>query len=314
MPFLSAHLTIDAPLVDAMTDALMEAGAVSVDVSDADAGTAWERPIFDEPDHAASVAWVHARLCALIPTELDVPGVIDKARRIAGIEGTLAFEVNRVDDEDWVRRTQSQFTPQHVTERLWVVPSWHAPPEPHALNIVLDPGLAFGTGTHPTTRLCLRWLERTLQGGESVIDFGCGSGILAIAALKLGAARASGIDIDPQALVAANRNAKQNNVQATFVCSASELGGPAHVVVANILAQPLIVLAPLLAELTLSGGRLALSGILLEQSAEVQQAYSAWYDFTEGQDEDGWVLLSAVRRNSAEMIMQGSAGETRSLR
>jgi ribosomal protein L11 methyltransferase len=194
-----------------------------------------------------------------------------------------------------VRKTKEQFTPQHVTQRLWVVPTWHEPPDPGALNIILDPGLAFGTGTHPTTRLCLRWLDEKLTGGESVVDFGCGSGILAIAALKLGAGSASGVDIDPQAVSSAQRNAGQNGVSATFVTAAGQLRA-GQIVVANILAKPLIVLAPLIADLTLPGGRLALSGILLEQADEVRDAYRAWYDFEPAQDESGWVLLSGTRR------------------
>jgi ribosomal protein L11 methyltransferase len=296
MSWLSATFVVDPALVESLSDALIDAGAVSVDVCDADAGTALERPIFDEPDYAASASWLHARLSALFGADADVPAAIASACEQAGIEPTTAFEVTRVEDDDWVRRTQSQFTPQHVTERLWVVPSWHQAPDADALNIVLDPGLAFGTGTHPTTRLCLRWLDRVVRGGESIIDFGCGSGILAIAALKLGAARASGVDIDPQAIVAARRNASQNCVPATFVSPAEHLGEPAHIVVANILAQPLIVLAPVLVKLTLRRGRLALSGILVEQAAEVQETYSAWYDFEPMQAEDGWVLLSGVRR------------------
>jgi ribosomal protein L11 methyltransferase len=170
------------------------------------------------------------------------------------------------------------------------------PPDPQALNIVLDPGLAFGTGTHPTTRLCLEWLDERIRGGETVIDFGCGSGILAIAALKLGAAEACGVDIDPDAVAAARRNAEQNAVDARFVSAAEGAGGPADVVVSNILAQPLRVLAPLLAKLTVRGGRLALSGILAEQAAEVQETYRAWYDFEPCREADGWILLSAVRR------------------
>jgi ribosomal protein L11 methyltransferase len=215
---------------------------------------------------------------------------------MAGVPVVTAYEVTRLEDEDWVRRTQSQFVPQHVTPRLWVVPTWHEPPEPRAINIVLDPGLAFGTGTHPTTRVCLQWLDEIVRGGESVIDFGCGSGILAIAAVKLGAKDASGVDIDPQAVEAAQRNARQNAVEATFVSAAEGLRGPAQIVVANILAKPLIVLAPLLASLTKAGGRLALSGILVEQADEVRHAYAAWYDFEPPRDEAGWVLLSGIRR------------------
>lgn len=296
MPWLSVSVTVDSEFVEPLSDALVSAGALSVDVSDADAGTPWERPIFDEPDHPSSPGWLHARLSALFTIDADVPASMAQAYAEAGIAPTTAYEVVRVEDEDWVRRTQAQFTPQHVTPRLWVVPSWHEPPDPAALNIVLDPGLAFGTGTHPTTRLCLRWLDATVRGGESVIDFGCGSGILAIAALKLGARSAAGIDIDPQAVLAANRNAEQNRVPAVFVTAAEQLSGPVPIVVANILAKPLMVLAPLLADLTATGGKLALSGILEEQADEVQATYSAWYDFEPVQAEGGWVLLSGIRR------------------
>jgi ribosomal protein L11 methyltransferase len=296
MPWLSATFVVDTALVDPLSDALIDAGAISVDVSDADAGTAWERPVFDEPDYPASSTWSKARLSALFGADANVPAAMASSCERAGVTPATAFEVARVEDDDWVRRTQAQFTPQHVTQRLWIVPSWHEAPEPDALNIVLDPGLAFGTGTHATTRLCLRWLDRVVRGGESMIDFGCGSGILAIAALKLGAARASGVDIDPQAIVAARRNAVQNRAAANFVSAADHLSEPADILVANILAQPLIVLAPLLAELTRQGGRLALSGILVEQAAEVQETYGAWYDFEPTQDEDGWVLISGVRR------------------
>jgi ribosomal protein L11 methyltransferase len=295
MPWLSASLTVATDLVEPLSDALMGAGALSVDVSDADAGTQWERPIFDEPDGERAGEWVRARMSALFGIDADVAGSIAEALAEAGAALTTAYEVTRVEDEDWVRRTQAQFTPQHVTPRLWVVPTWHEPPDPQALNIMLDPGLAFGTGTHPTTRLCLRWLDASLRGGESVVDFGCGSGILAIAAIRLGAGSASGVDIDPQAVTAARRNAEQNAVPAEFVTAAEQLK-PAQVVVANILAKPLIVLAPLLAELTLAGGALALSGILVEQAEEVRQAYAAWYDFEPAQDEAGWVLLSGIRR------------------
>jgi ribosomal protein L11 methyltransferase len=295
MPWLSASLTLEPDYVEALSDALMSAGALSVDVSDANAGTEWETPIFDEPD-GERAGWRRARVSALFAADADVSAAMAAAFEEAGAPVVTAYEIVRVEDEDWVRKTQAQFVPQHVTPRLWIVPTWHEPPDPRSINIVLDPGLAFGTGTHPTTRLCLRWLDETLRGGESVIDFGCGSGILAIAALKLGASKASGVDIDPQAVPAAQRNAEQNAVTATFVSAAEHLCGPVDIVVANILAKPLIVLAPLLASLTKNGGRLALSGILCEQADEVRDAYAAWYDFAPCQDEAGWVLLSAVRR------------------
>jgi len=220
---------------------------------------------------------------------------LPRAFQAAGIAGTTPYRVDRVDDQDWVRVTQSQFTPQQITERLWIVPSWHTAPDPQAINIVLDPGLAFGTGTHPTTRLCLRWLDRHIRGGESVIDFGCGSGILAIAALKLGAATAYGVDVDEQALLAARHNAMQNLVNAVFFDAADRLGRSAQIVVANILANPLRVLAPLLAGLTEPRGRVVLSGILDEQADDVREAYRPWFEMDATEHEGGWVLLSGVK-------------------
>jgi ribosomal protein L11 methyltransferase len=204
--------------------------------------------------------------------------------------------VREVADEDWVRASQGELAPVRISPRLWIVPSWHEPPDPDAVNIVLDPGLAFGTGHHPSTRLCLRWLERVVRGGESVLDFGCGSGILAIAAMKLGAARADGVDIDEQALLAARRNAMQNRVQATFHGAADAMRQPARIVVANILAHPLIVLAPLLARLTAPNGRLALAGLLAGQAGEVRAAYAPWFDFEAPVEEEGWALVSGIRR------------------
>jgi ribosomal protein L11 methyltransferase len=204
--------------------------------------------------------------------------------------------VQSVADRDWVRETQAQFAPIRVSPRLWIVPSWHAAPDPAALNIVLDPGLAFGTGGHPTTRLCLNWLERAIGGGESVIDYGCGSGILAIAAMKLGAGSAVGIDIDAQALLAARGNAIQNRVEVEFRGAAARACPPADIVVANILARPLIVLAPLLAGLTAPGGRLALAGLLAAQAQDVHAAYDEWFDLGREGEEEGWVVLAGTRK------------------
>jgi len=300
MPWLNAITVIERSLAEPLSDALMEAGALSVDASDADAGTADERPIFDEPGGAPSPGWLRARVAALFPADAEVARALAAAFAAAGVSAATPFQVDRVEDEDWVRLTQSQFSPQHIAPRLWVVPSWHEPPDLAAINIVLDPGLAFGTGTHPTTRFCLRWLAATLRGGESVIDFGCGSGILAVAAMKLGAARAFGVDINPQAVLAARANAGRNRVAATFFSAAEDLPGAAQIVVANILAPPLIVLAPLLAERTERGGRIALSGILSEQAGEVREAYAAWYDFEPDAEEDGWVLLRGTRKPGIE--------------
>jgi ribosomal protein L11 methyltransferase len=296
MPWLSAITIVELSVAEALSDALLEAGALSVDVSDADAGTPDERPIFDEPGGAPAPGWSRARVAALFPSDTRVPAALTSAFRATGLSEKTLYEVLPVEDDDWVRRTQAQFGPQEVVPGLWIVPTWHVPPDPDATNILLDPGLAFGTGTHPTTRLCLRWLASNVRRGDAVIDFGCGSGILAIAAAKLGAGRVFGVDIDAQAVVAARANAQRNAVNATFVSAAEELPGTGDSVVANILASPLMVLAPLLARLTAWGGRLALSGVLASQAEEVRAVYRAWYDFDADVEEDGWVLLSATRR------------------
>jgi ribosomal protein L11 methyltransferase len=299
MTWLCATLIVDREVAEPLSDALMEAGALSVDVSDADAGTPDERPIFDEPGGAPAPQWSRARLSALFTREIDVARAVESACEHTGVSRDIGYAVDEIEDEDWVRRTQAQFTPQEIAPGLWIVPSWHAPPDPTALNVMLDPGLAFGTGTHPTTRLCLRWLRARVRAGASIIDFGCGSGILAITAGKLGATRVAGVDIDPLAVEAARENARRNDVDATFVAAADCLPGAAELVVANILAQPLIVLAPLIADLTLPGGAIALSGILTTQADEVRAAFGPWYDFDSDAEEDGWVLLSGTRRTTA---------------
>lgn len=296
MPWLCAIIEAAEDSVELLSDALIEAGALAVDVQDAAAGTAQERPIFAEPGEAPASGWQLNRVGALFPIEADLYERIPEALAAAGLVATAAFRVERVEDEDWVRLTQSQFNPMQITPKLWVVPSWHAAPDPAAINIALDPGVAFGTGAHPTTRLCLRWLAETVTPGADVLDYGCGSGILAIAAMKLGAARACGIDIDPQAVLAAQQNAAQNGVAITLATAEQDIAAPAQIVVANILANPLTVLAPLLARLTRPGGQIALSGILVEQADAVLEAYTSQFTMTRAAVDEGWVLLTGCRR------------------
>jgi ribosomal protein L11 methyltransferase len=296
MPWLAVTLIVDARCVDALSDRLLESGALSIDVSDAAAGTSAERPLFAEPGSAPAVNWPLNRIVALFAEDAAVAVLVPKVLHASTLPLTTPYGIDRVDDQDWVRLTQAQFTPQQASQRLWVVPTWHEVVDAAAINIRLDPGLAFGTGTHPTTRLCLRWLDTHLVPGETVIDYGCGSGILAIAAMKLGARCAVGVDIDPQALLAARHNAAQNQIDVSLIAAADELKTRAHVVVANILANPLVVLAPLLAELTLPGGHVALSGILAPQAQEVREAYHRWFDMHTTEAEDDWVLLAGSRR------------------
>lgn len=296
MPWLCATLLAPENAVEALSDALLEAGAVAVDVQDAAAGTPGERPIFAEPGEAPASGWQTNRLSALFDTAAAVPDLLAEALVAAGLDAGSPFSISRVEDEDWVRLTQSQFQPLQITPQLWIVPSWHAAPDPDAINIALDPGVAFGTGAHPTTRLCLRWLAATVTPGDDVLDYGCGSGILAIAALKLGARAARGIDIDPQAVTAARLNAAGNGVAAQFGVADEAAVAPARIVVANILANPLTVLAPLLAQLTLPGGRIALSGILADHADSVLAAYAGAFEMRREAEDEGWVLLTGLRR------------------
>jgi ribosomal protein L11 methyltransferase len=295
MAWLSISFEIPAADVEGVSDALIEAGALSVDVTDADAGSPAERPVFDEPGTVRQSAWQHARVSALVREGADAAALLAGACIQAGV-ALPPHCVEPVAEQDWVRASRDQFAPIRVSSRLWVVPSWHEPPDPAAINLLLDPGLAFGTGSHPTTRLCLGWLEREVRGGESVLDYGCGSGVLAIAAMKLGAARADGVDIDAQALLAARANALHNRVQVSFHGAADDIQQPAQIVVANILAHPLIVLAPLIERLTAARGRLALAGLLAQQADEVRAAYEPWFDFDAPAQDEGWTLLTGTRR------------------
>jgi ribosomal protein L11 methyltransferase len=294
MPFLSVSFEVGAGDVETITEALLEVGALAVQVEDAAADSDAEEPLFAEGGLMEG-SWRRSLIRALVAHDADARTLVEEVCQRIGI-APPSCAVELVADRDWVRATQAQFTSIRISPRLWIVPTWEAAPAPDAVNIILDPGLAFGTGSHPTTRMCLSWLERTIQGGESVIDYGCGSGILAIAAMKLGAGSALGIDIDEQALLAARSNAIQNRVRVEFRPAADRMGRTANIVVANILSRPLLVLAPLLAALTASRGRLALAGILRSQGAEVRGAYSEWFDMGTESEFENWVLLTGVKK------------------
>lgn len=285
----------DARFADALSDALLAQGALSVSVEDASAGTAEEAPLYGEPGTPGGTAWPQSLVSALCQPHADAAALIAAACAEAGLPQALDFRTEPVAEQDWVRRSQSQFEPVRISDRLWIVPSWALAPDAGAVNLVLDPGLAFGTGSHPSTRLCLRWLERSIRGGERVLDYGCGSGILAIAAPRLGAGAALGVDVDPLALVAAQENAQRNRVGARFVNTETAPDFQAHLVVANILANPLILLAPLLAGCTAGGGRIALSGILQAQAEEVVAAYAPWFVLRVADRDGDWALIEGPR-------------------
>ncbi len=296
MPWLAVTLIVGAGRSEILSDALLAAGAISVETTDAHAGTPLEHAVFAEPGTSSEAGWERVKIVALFDEHADVAAHVAAALDAAGGDPSHSYTLEHIADQDWVRATQSQFQPVRVSPRLWVVPTWHAAPDPAAINLIIDPGLAFGTGTHPSTRLCLGWLDTHLRGGESVLDYGCGSGILAIAAIKLGAARPAGVDIDPAALLAARHNAMQNEVTARFVAPDHPLAETADVVLANILAHPLKLLAPLLARATREGGRVVLAGILESQANEVRRAYAQWFDMDTIRRDEGWVLLAGVRR------------------
>jgi ribosomal protein L11 methyltransferase len=277
----------------------MEAGALSVSIEDADAGTVLEMPQFGEPGQTATGLWAHCRVVALFDSAAR-PALathIFEAAAAAGMGAAPPFTVEEVSEQDWVSEVQTQFDPIHIADRLWIVPSWHKAPEPGAINIELDPGMAFGTGSHPTTRLCLEWLYKSVRPGASVLDFGCGSGILAIAAARLGASKALAIDIDERAVEAAQENAVKNGVSG--IVRTQHSGAPVQamfdIVVANILTNPLCVLAPAIAGRIIPGGRVALSGVLEQQAAQVIDAWSAWIPLKIGDVREEWVRLEGCR-------------------
>lgn len=293
--WLSISVKTDAIHADSLSDALMDAGAISVSVEDALAGTDLETPQFGEPDGLINAPvtplWTESRVIALFEPATDLVGRVTRAALEIGITDLPTIDITEVEEQDWVRLTQSQFEPIHITDRLWIVPSWHTAPDTEAINLILDPGLAFGTGSHPTTFLCLQWLTEQVHGNETVLDYGCGSGILAIAAAKLGARQVLGVDIDDNALIAAQDNAETNQVGLELRHSRMPLDDRFDLVVANILTNPLCVLAPLLAGCVASGGRLALSGVLAPQAQQVISAYAPFIDLHVGATREGWVRL-----------------------
>lgn len=296
LAWVSLILRTDARVADELSDALLAQGALSVSTEDANAGTAKEAPLYGEPGFSMEGAWTQVRITALCARDTDPRQLVAAACAQIGLAPSPQYCVEPVGDEDWVRLSQSQFEPIRISHKLWIVPSWATAPDPRAVNLVLDPGLAFGTGSHPTTRLCLQWLERMISGGERVLDYGCGSGILAIAALRLGAGGALGVDVDPLALIAARANAARNRVDARFVSTETASDFQADLVAANILANPLILLAPLLARYLSQGGRIALSGILERQAEEVTAAYAPWFAMQVGGTDGGWTLLEGLKR------------------
>jgi ribosomal protein L11 methyltransferase len=304
MYWTSLIIETDATHTEALSNSLIELGALSVDIHDAAIGTQHEQSLFEQYNELPKAIWSNVEITALFEETIDVTVIMRTAAQSAQLSCLPTYRIKKVEDQDWVRLTQAQFGPIKISSKVWIVPSWHQVPDPKAINLMLDPGRAFGTGSHPTTQLCLTWLDENLQGGEQVLDYGCGSGILAIAALKLGADHVVGVDIDPHAVESSVENAVHNQCNqnkaefylADYMSKVDQaMDGWADVVVANILANPLIMLAPLLMRASRDNGRIVLSGILKEQVKEVEQAYQQWFRMYLAKEQDGWALLIGVR-------------------
>jgi ribosomal protein L11 methyltransferase len=286
MAWIQINATVEEALAEPLSDAFMEVGACSVTFEDAK-----DQPIF-EPELGTTPIWQHTRVVGLFDAETDTQAIVSSLENLLPGIAATQYKVEALENKDWVRAWMDQFEPMRFGQRLWIVPSWHTPPEPDAVNLMLDPGMAFGTGTHPTTSLCLTWLDQHAPTGLNVIDYGCGSGVLALAAQKLGAADVRGTDIDPQAIIASEQNAERNQADIDFKLVKDFQADPADLLVANILAGPLKELAPEFIRLLKPGGTLVLSGLLTNQAAELIAFYhQQGFALLEQQDLDDWSLL-----------------------
>lgn len=293
MPWIQIKINSTGANAETLSDALMDVGAVSVTFQDTH-----DNPVY-EPLPGETLLWGDTDVIGLFDAETEMRDVVAELSQHPLLGSAFRHKIEQIEDKDWEREWMDNFHPMRFGERLWICPSWRDVPDPDAVNVMLDPGLAFGTGTHPTTSLCLTWLDGLDLQGKTVIDFGCGSGILAIAALKLGAAQAIGIDIDPQAIQASRDNAERNGVSerlALYLPHQQPENLQADVVVANILAGPLRELAPLISVLPKAGGHLGLSGVLASQAEGVCEAYVDRFDLDPVAEKEEWCRITGVRR------------------
>ncbi|WP_028115730.1 50S ribosomal protein L11 methyltransferase [Ferrimonas senticii] len=292
MAWLQIRLNATAETAEIIGDHLFESGAVSVTFVDA-----YDTPVF-EPLPGETRLWGDTDVVGLYDAITEMEPVIEQLKQLPELANQLVYKVEALEDKDWEREWMDNFHPMKFGNRLWICPSWREAPEPNAVNVMLDPGLAFGTGTHPTTALCLTWLDGQELADKTVVDFGCGSGILAIAAIKLGAKQVIGLDIDPQALTASADNAERNGIKdklTVYLPKDQPADLQADAVVANILAGPLRELAPVISALVKPGGQLALSGLLQEQADELREIYSQWFQLNPTAIEGDWCRLDGTK-------------------
>ena len=298
MAWIQLHVHTDPDHAEQLEDLLMALGADAVSMDDA-----LDQPLY-EPELGTTPLWNSTRVTGLFKSEQDLDAIQSQLQALYHAETAQALgevEVELLEDREWERAWMDDFQPMRFGQRLWICPSWHTPPTDDAVNLMLDPGLAFGTGTHPTTALCLEWLDSAEVAGKEIIDYGCGSGILGLAALLLGAPHVIGVDMDPQALEASRENARRNNVATERLDLYLPEAAPetqADILLANILAQPLMELAPMLAQRVRPGGWIVLSGILSNQADDLLQRYEHWFDMEEPAEQDGWVRLQGRRHQS----------------
>ncbi|MDX7998951.1 50S ribosomal protein L11 methyltransferase [Xenorhabdus sp. Reich] len=293
MPWIQLRLNTTGQQAEALGDELVESGAVSVTFQDSH-----DAPIF-EPLPGETRLWGDTDVIGLYDAEMDMKAVVSQLEQVPQLGKGFIHKIEQLEDKDWEREWMDNFHPMRFGNRLWICPSWREVPEPDAVNVMLDPGLAFGTGTHPTTSLCLQWLDGLDLAGKTIIDFGCGSGILAIAALKLGAKHAIGIDIDPQAIQASRDNAERNGVSdqlSLFLSKDQPNDLECDVVIANILAGPLRELAPIIGSLPKSGGLLGLSGVLASQAEGVAEAYGNEFIIDPIAEQEEWCRITGIKK------------------
>jgi ribosomal protein L11 methyltransferase len=296
MPFVCIRLQCNKPLAKNLSEILPELGALSVTIHDANAQSAKEKPIYNETWESEPPLWETCKLDILVHSETDVSDFMQNAKTCLDIKNLPEYQISPVPEQDWIKLGQEQLKPSQIRDKLWIVPSWHTPPDAQAMNIIIKPGQAFGTGHHASTILCLEWLEKYIKGGETVLDYGCGSGILGITTMKLGASRCTGVDIHDASLAESRENCKLNRVQMELLMPDRLPDTRFDIVISNILAGILKELASHLSSLVNKNGSIVLSGILNKQKDDLSGIYSKSFEMHGPLARQEWVCLHGTRR------------------